>query len=537
MLLFAPVAGAMQPASDADLMRFDLAAEDARLNHQYQSASALLDSAQRADLLVAQREWLAWRDRECQSGGLPRESKAWLAAVSANQPMWDCVVAATAGRATELQRESAGVQDQAYPSRFNPYSRFRKRTPVLRTSGKWYFEVTLDLDWIARNFPGTDVMAGFVSDLSPVVTVITVTPGMVNAPKAHYGLAIDLDNGHVYVSRNRAWQGGEPGSGQGQLATIGNRYGARTGPLAHGADILIAGAFVANFGDEPFWDVLPAGYRAWRDQTCDAPQNSRETALCLDQDLRAADLLINRSYERLLSASTATEQGQLRQEQRAWLAGRNRSCELPKSMAADRATWYRQLLLNTPMALCVTRITRQRDAELQKRLLPESERSNNAVSRNSTSPVDSFLDYQTLAGAKHSSGKWYFEVTVQRSGIATLAPAEFSLGCGEFVGNTAATYSMKITRMDEREAPVTVGMLVDLDAGRLYASENGRWAHGEPGSQNGLLMKPGREYGCGVHASVNLRDLEKRGLIAANFGGGRRFEYAVPAGAQPFMAP
>lgn len=521
-------------ATDRDVMRMDLNYEDQRLNRHYQEAVELLDSAQRQHLRTAQREWLAWRDRECKSAGKVGSRDGWVEAIIADPAQWDCVLAATAARATELRREIAGVRDTQYPSRFNPYSRNRKRTVILRNTGKWYYEITWDVGLIARTYPGTTLFGGFVSDLSPAGLTVKVGSSAAQTGKDRWGLALDLDNGHSYFSRNGLWQGGAPGSGRGEIIRTGYAYGARAFAYEHGNELLTSGAFVTNFGDESFADPLPPGYRAWRDQTCDDPQNSRETALCLDQELRASDQLINQSYQRLMETLDTAERARLKQEQRGWIVERERSCMQSNSTSGEREAWYRQLLSNTPQALCVTRFARQRDAELQQRLLPPAERGKVSMSQGSTTQARNFLDYQTLAEVKHSSGKWYFEVTVQRSGIARLRPTEFTFGCGEFTTNTAATFNMKVTRMDEQEAPLTLGFLVDLTNGRLYGSEYGRWVHGVPGSQDGLLLKRGSAYDCGVHASENMRDLEQRGLIDVNFGVHRKFMFEIPEGAKAF---
>jgi uncharacterized protein YecT (DUF1311 family) len=521
-------------ATDQDVMRMDLNYEDQRLNRHYQEAVELLDAGQRQQLRMAQREWLAWRDRECKSAGKVGNHDDWIEAVIADRVQWECVVAATAARATELRREIAGVRDTQYPSRFNPYSRNRKRTVIHRNTGKWYYEVTWDVGWIARTYPGTTVFAGFVSDLSPTGLTMKLGSRGAQAGKERWGLALDLDNGHSYFSEDGHWQGGAPGSGRGEIIKTGYAYGARAFAYEHGNELLTSGAFVTNFGDESFGDPLPPGYRAWRDQTCDDPQNSRETALCLDQELRASDQLINQSYQRLMESLDTAERARLKLEQQGWIEERDRSCMQSNTTSGDREAWYRQLLRNTPLALCVTRLSHQRDAELQQLLLPPAERGKISMSQGSTTQARNFLDYQTLAGVKRSSGKWYFEVTVQRSGIAGLRPTEFTFGCGEFTTNTAATFNMKVTRMDEQEAPLTLGFLVDLNDSRLYGSEFGRWVHGVPGSQDGLLLKRGGAYDCGVHSSENMRDLEQRGLIDVNFGVRRKFMFEIPEGAKAF---
>ena len=86
------VTSAMQDCIATELLR-----QDARLNKAYKAAMAPLTASRKKQLLSAQRAWLAFRDANCQFYADPEGGSA--ARLAAN----DCVLSATANRATELE--------------------------------------------------------------------------------------------------------------------------------------------------------------------------------------------------------------------------------------------------------------------------------------------------------------------------------------------------------------------------------------------------------------------------------------------------
>ena len=72
--------------------------QDARLNKAYKAVMADLSPARKKQLLEAQRAWLKFRDANCAFYDDP--DGGTLARVNAN----DCVMTATATRASELER-------------------------------------------------------------------------------------------------------------------------------------------------------------------------------------------------------------------------------------------------------------------------------------------------------------------------------------------------------------------------------------------------------------------------------------------------
>ena len=80
-----------------DCIATELVRQDARLNKAYKAAMTPLSAPRKKQLLAAQRAWLAFRDANCQFYADPEGGSA--ARLVAN----DCVLSATASRATELE--------------------------------------------------------------------------------------------------------------------------------------------------------------------------------------------------------------------------------------------------------------------------------------------------------------------------------------------------------------------------------------------------------------------------------------------------
>jgi hypothetical protein len=125
---------------------------------------------------------------------------------------------------------------------------------------------------------------------------------------------------------------------------------------------------------------------------------------------------------------------------------------------------------------------------------------------------------------RRDSSRWYYEITFRQLD----SPQHFGLGCGEFVHTVTL-----IPRV--HEPPITLGVAVDLDAGRIYVNDNGRWKPGAPGGDAGVPLTTGPLYSCGVASSKNLRELVERRALEANFGAGGSFLLPVPEGYIGFL--
>lgn len=491
---------------------------DDRLNDVYARIRTILDDTQKRELVEAQQAWLRWRNAECKTdGGTERE--AWIAAVAADSGIWGCVYSATLYRVTELRRELDGAQDPIYPSRINPRARLKKWPALKHSTGKWYFEVTADVGAIARLQP-TDFWAGFIADDQLSGAGRAIRAGDIGQATEVYGLALDLDEGRYYNSVNGVWQRAAPGSASGTPVQLGKEYGATVGTREGNAKLLLANAVQPRFGSEPFVYPIPTGYRAWRDLTCVEPQNSREVALCLGEELRKADDEINKAYQALQAALDAPSRDALRNGQRDWIARRDTECSIPNSRG-DREIWYRSVLENGERTLCVVRLTRARNAEL--RLRSTGTPAGEAIAQDSA-------DFRVNPPFKLNAGRWYYEIVIYPAELGVMSSVEVSIGCGENDTGTAAMHIFRISAAGSRPGALPIGIAVDFDAGKLYTNNNGIWVTGPPTGGGGVDVKKKTPYNCGAHSTTSLVDLKARGAIEARFGDTAPFLLPVPAG-------
>ena len=143
------------------------------------------------------------------------------------------------------------------------------RSTTSKSSGKWYWETTIDV----ASGPDTFVGIGTASEILDY-------PGITSAGYGYYGsngdkynggatsygvsytagdvigVALDLDNGKIWWSKNGAWQaGGNPAAGTGEA------YSGITGTYyAMDAWYNINNESTANFGGSAFSYIAPAGF-------------------------------------------------------------------------------------------------------------------------------------------------------------------------------------------------------------------------------------------------------------------------------------
>jgi uncharacterized protein YecT (DUF1311 family) len=102
---------------------------------------------------------------------------------------------------------------------------------------------------------------------------------------------------------------------------------------------------------------------------CNNPATDSERASCMAADLRQADDTINTVYQQLIRSISGTDRIALRDAQRAWIKFRDAQCGL-NAGTGQRDAWLNQLLKDYQKAVCVTRVTNDRVAELQSMRQP-----------------------------------------------------------------------------------------------------------------------------------------------------------------------
>jgi uncharacterized protein YecT (DUF1311 family) len=264
---------------------------------------------------------------------------------------------------------------------------------------------------------------------------------------------------------------------------------------------------------------------------CADTRTSEAIVECMGKDLRAADAKINASYQELMGSLAEPNKTQLREDQRTWIHERDANCDLGKK-ATDRDQWYESLLKDYAKTLCVTRYTRERTIALDAMLsgLPGHAAAADAGKPAQAAPIGQQTDYQVLSAGSRTTGRWYFEVTMNPKDIAST-PTAVWWGCR--IGYQSFGSLSQIHAADAALPVARGGIALDLEAGKLYVRKDGVWVHGAPDSSGGVDLKLGRAYRCGLETTVGLATMIANGSLRLNFGK-EKFDYAMPGGYRSF---
>ena len=264
---------------------------------------------------------------------------------------------------------------------------------------------------------------------------------------------------------------------------------------------------------------------------CNAPKTMQDVAACVEIELRDADARLNTLYSSIMARANQASRQALRSQQRDWLRDRDSECEV-KAVAADREHWYAALAEKPHTAACVSNETSYRIAQLQSMLdgtaMPSrrefKQQQSIAMQMVGTTPD---VQGRPRVPTRHSSGKWYFEVTVDLERSAKAGLHNIMAGFRSVNDQVMHLTSHELRTSDRGE--MTIGCALDLDNGMLYYREGGSWNGREPGSNRGLEMKLGQDYLAQVMGSESITELMAAGLIRPNFGD-TPFIYALPDG-------
>ncbi|HLZ66883.1 MAG TPA: lysozyme inhibitor LprI family protein [Aliidongia sp.] len=259
---------------------------------------------------------------------------------------------------------------------------------------------------------------------------------------------------------------------------------------------------------------------------CDGAATDAERAECIGQELRTADKTINEIYQALRASRDDTGKAALRSQQIQWLKQRDQTCQ-SASKETDREKWFANLLTDFGKTVCVVRFTDQRVAELKAE---QSAAATPTAAAPPPPPVSSEADvYDLVASRRPTTGKWYFEATIDVGALAKLSESTIFVGVyGNGFGNFGTLQTIRKRNADAGSK--NLGIAIDLDVGKLYIRKNGAW-ESMPGSAMGLDLKLGRTYVAKLSSSVSLTGLPPE-LIDLNFGA-KPFAYALPDGYVP----
>jgi uncharacterized protein YecT (DUF1311 family) len=279
---------------------------------------------------------------------------------------------------------------------------------------------------------------------------------------------------------------------------------------------------------------------------CEAPKTDAQRAQCIGDELRSSDRTINRVYLELMKSLSPADQTSLRDDERAWLRSRDRTCGLASSQG-DRNQYFANLLRDYQKTVCVVRLTNERVATLNNyqranAVSPPPASPAPAPAPVATSAVSTDPTYDVFSREPKTAGKWYFEVKISPATILKSAETTLFAGIVQAVRQDNAINASglsigtlrNVRRIDKNVEPTLIGFAVDLDNGKLYISENGDWNDGRPGSAGGDDVPRGRSYRMMLTSSVAVNDFLRSQALNINLGE-RGFVYAVPDGYRPLQ--
>jgi uncharacterized protein YecT (DUF1311 family) len=259
----------------AQCLGVELRESDAKINTMYKQVMEKIGDAEKTDLRLHQRKWIKERDSACQLNSKETNREKWYQELLKDYAKTVCVTRFTNRRTSELEKMLAYVsRPQHEQSKAAPpvpvYPRavdkaYDSIPPTSHATGKWYFELGIDPHELVPVGPCA-ITAGAWDKHLYTGQLINVRARNANDIPVRIGLAVDLDNGKLYISLNGEWPGGAPGGNGGLDLKLGRDYFAIFTTSAEDiTPYLERKALVPNFGDRAMAYALPAGYRPWKD--------------------------------------------------------------------------------------------------------------------------------------------------------------------------------------------------------------------------------------------------------------------------------
>jgi hypothetical protein len=247
-----------------------------------------MSDADKTSLRDAQRKWLKDRDKTCGLDNKESNREKWLQAILTNQRKTVCVVRYTFERVSELdtllkQKAPAKAveappapqapqfptpEPSAAPALPLPASLvfaddgYRAITANTHERGKWYYEVWLDRGAIAQ-LGDLLITPGYFSQKGyGVIRMVNIRHTQAGMQAIVIGLALDLNDGFVYVRQDDHWQVA-PGVAGAVTAPMNASYVGGIESSTNVRELIIRGLIKVNVGERPFAGTPPDGYRAW----------------------------------------------------------------------------------------------------------------------------------------------------------------------------------------------------------------------------------------------------------------------------------
>lgn len=278
-------AGCDKPRSSeevANCLGGELRDSDARINQSYQAAMKLLGEDEQKALRTEQRSWIKERDTVCNLDTREKDRERWYRGILTDYSKTVCVTRYTRVRTTELDRllsqktqEKTAAQIAAQnaakpvpPPAPQPGPELFPRDPRAYSlnsgqryaKGRWYWEVSIKVDEIAKFHP-TALWVGCSNREESLGSLLNIRSYQSGDGVRVLGVALDLQDGKMYLRKDGSWDSGTPGSAKGLDLKLGRFYQCgitstiAVGPLEQ------LNLVDVNFGSKQFRYAIPDGYR------------------------------------------------------------------------------------------------------------------------------------------------------------------------------------------------------------------------------------------------------------------------------------
>jgi uncharacterized protein YecT (DUF1311 family) len=278
-------------ASEAEIRRCltqDLRDSDQRINAVYKTVMAAMDEASQTALRNEQRAWLRRRDKVCALDSRETNREKWLQGIMTDQSKTICVVRFTFGRVAELDAllksrgpvpvelprapatptmsssgiAAAAVMPIAFATVDDGYALVSHSA---HNKGRWYYEVWIDRGAIASQGEVLLHSGYFATGDAGAIRVSSIRRSHRNAGPIAIGLAIDLEQGFVYIRESGVWNA-PPGSSAGMQIKANREWRAGLRSSASLIELFKTGMVRVNLGERGFEYSLPDGYRPFAER-------------------------------------------------------------------------------------------------------------------------------------------------------------------------------------------------------------------------------------------------------------------------------
>jgi uncharacterized protein YecT (DUF1311 family) len=260
----------------AECLGSELRESDGRINRSYQTVMKLLGEGEQKVLRAEQRSWMRERDMVCNLDTREKDRERWYRGILTDYSKTVCVTRYTRVRTMELEallgRKTQDQQgrvvsvvvpkpvSQPRPDLFPKNAQAYSFTSVqTREKGRWYWEVSVSIDEIANLHP-TALWMGCGNREEGIGELLNIRANQSGYGVRTVGVALDLQDGKLYLRRDANWEHGTPGSAKGSDLKLGRAYRCGVNSTIAVTPLQQLNFLDVNFGGKPFKHPIPDGY-------------------------------------------------------------------------------------------------------------------------------------------------------------------------------------------------------------------------------------------------------------------------------------